>query len=139
MPLLADEGARFRRSHTALANTIVEPFAVALENDHRVHELARLREAALAENHALLTRLSRQSIVESVVGERGGLRGIMERVEQVARTDVHGNFRVALPTGAYTVSTRLTEDSPEATIVPSHVVVRAGAVARLTFKYRPGR
>jgi hydrogenase-4 transcriptional activator len=88
LALIAHPGSRFRRAHIALATTIIEPFAVALANDRRVHELARLREAALADNHALLTRLSRQSIVESIVGERGGLRGIMERVEQVARTDV---------------------------------------------------
>ena len=86
--LFAREGERFGPRHVALAASIVEPFAVALENDRRIHELARLREAALAENRALLTRLSRQSLVESIVGERGGLRGVMERVEQVARTDV---------------------------------------------------
>lgn len=86
--LFAREGERFGAQHVALAVSIVEPFAVALGNDRRIHELARLREAALAENRALLTRLSRQSLVESIVGERGGLRGIMERVEQVARTDV---------------------------------------------------
>lgn len=70
------------------ARSLLEPFAVALANDRRLHELARLREATLAENQALLSRLSRQSIVESIVGERGGLRALMERVAQVATTDV---------------------------------------------------
>lgn len=88
LALFAPSGQVFQRRHLELARTIVEPFAVALVNDRRVHELARLREAVEAENRALLTRLSRQSIVESIVGERGGLRGIIERVEQVARTDV---------------------------------------------------
>lgn len=67
---------------------LLEPLAVALANDVRLHELARLREAAMAENRALLTRLSRHSLVESIVGEQGGLRTVMERVEQVAQTDV---------------------------------------------------
>jgi hydrogenase-4 transcriptional activator len=88
LALFAREGEVLDARHRALASTIVEPFTVALGNDRRVHELARLREAALAENRALLTRLSRQSLVESIVGERGGLRGIMERVAQVAKTDV---------------------------------------------------
>ena len=70
------------------AQSILEPLRVALANDERLHELARLREAAEAENRALLTRLGRQSILESIVGERGGLRQVMERVAQVADTDV---------------------------------------------------
>jgi len=67
---------------------LLEPLAVALANDVRLSELARLREAAMAENRALLTRLSRHSLVESIVGEQGGLRMVMERVAQVAQTDV---------------------------------------------------
>jgi transcriptional regulator with GAF, ATPase, and Fis domain len=72
----------------ARAAVLLEPFSVALANDERVHELARLREAALAENRALLTRLARTSILENVVGERTGLRDVMERVAQVASADV---------------------------------------------------
>ena len=70
------------------ARALLSPLTVALANDRRLHELARLREATLAENQALLSRLSRQSIVESIVGERGGLKAVMERVAQVANTDV---------------------------------------------------
>ncbi len=98
LPLAGDEGpigVLVLASHRALdghehaaLRALRSPFAVALANDRRLHELARLREAALAENQALLTRLSRQSIVESIVGERGGLRAVMERVAQVASTDV---------------------------------------------------
>ena len=72
----------------ARAQSVLEPLGVALTNDERLHELARLREATEAENRALLTRLGRQSILETVVGERGGLRQVMERVAQVADTDV---------------------------------------------------
>ena len=99
--LLFDEGApigvlvvvappqvRFSAQDEATARALLEPFAVALANDGRVHELARLREAVEAENRALLSRLGRQSIVESIVGEHAGLRLVMERVQQVANTDV---------------------------------------------------
>jgi transcriptional regulator with GAF, ATPase, and Fis domain len=64
-----------------------EPFAVALENDSRVHELARLREAAEQDRTALLTRLARQDVSDAIVGAERGLHEVMERVAQVARTD----------------------------------------------------
>ena len=65
----------------------VRPIEVAFENDQRLHELARMREALEADRAALLTRLQRQDISDVVIGESAGLRGVMERVEQVARTD----------------------------------------------------
>lgn len=68
-------------------DALLEPLTVALANDLRLVEIARLREAAEADNRALLTRLQRDDISESVVGESTGLRLVMERVEQVARTD----------------------------------------------------
>ncbi len=73
--------------HLARVEAILEPLTVALANDLRLVEIARLREAAEADNRALLTRLQREDISESVVGESTGLRLVMERVEQVARTD----------------------------------------------------
>jgi transcriptional regulator with GAF, ATPase, and Fis domain len=66
----------------------VEAVAVALANDARLAELARLREAAEADRRALLDRLGRTDIVESIVGADGGLAGVLARVDMVARTDV---------------------------------------------------
>ncbi|MCC6405522.1 MAG: sigma 54-interacting transcriptional regulator [Planctomycetes bacterium] len=71
----------------AWIDALREPMSIALANDLRAHELARLREAAEADNRALLSRLQREDISESVVGASTGLREVMERVEQVARTD----------------------------------------------------
>lgn len=71
----------------ALVAELLEPFATAWINDHRLHELARLREAAEADRRALLTRLQRQDVTDAVVGAESGLRTVMERVDQVARTD----------------------------------------------------
>ena len=85
--LVRTSGEPFTEIEIERAGRLLEPFAVALENDRRVHETARLREAAEADRQALLTRLDRQEISEAIVGESSGLRSVMERVEQVAPTD----------------------------------------------------
>jgi transcriptional regulator with GAF, ATPase, and Fis domain len=79
--------APFGPEHVEVLRQILEPFAAALENNQRFQELARLREAALADNEALLSRLGRQDISESIVGAEHGLRIVMQRVEKVAATD----------------------------------------------------
>ncbi len=71
----------------ALFAAIAEPFSVALQNDKRLHELARLREAAEQDRSALLTRLARQDVSDAIVGAERGLREVMARVAQVAPTD----------------------------------------------------
>jgi transcriptional regulator with GAF, ATPase, and Fis domain len=68
-------------------DALLEPLATALANDVRAHELARLKEAAEADRSALLARLQRNDISDTVVGGDSGLRDVMRRVEQVARTD----------------------------------------------------
>jgi hydrogenase-4 transcriptional activator len=85
--LIAHAPGRLTPEHAALAQDLLEPLAVALANDQRVHELARLREAVEADNRALLSRLERQDIAESVVGAEAGLRDVMRRVDQVAPTN----------------------------------------------------
>jgi transcriptional regulator with GAF, ATPase, and Fis domain len=84
--LLARERS-FTREHLEAAERLFEPLGVAFENDHRVHELARMREALEADRQALLSRLERQDISDTIVGATAGLSSVMERVEQVARTD----------------------------------------------------
>jgi transcriptional regulator with GAF, ATPase, and Fis domain len=88
MILVSDQGQTFGPTHIALAAQLVEPLAVALENDERLHELKSLREAAEADRQTLLSRLGRQDVNEDVVGARTGLRHVMERVELVAQSDV---------------------------------------------------
>jgi hydrogenase-4 transcriptional activator len=66
---------------------VLGPLGVAFENDQRLHELARMREALEADREALLSRLQRQDISEAVIGESAGLQNVMQRVEQVAPTD----------------------------------------------------
>lgn len=86
--VVADTGAAFTASHRATFGQLLEPLAVALENDGRFHELKSLREAAEADRQTLLTRLGKQDVNEDVVGGRTGLRHVMERVELVAQSDV---------------------------------------------------
>ncbi len=78
---------RFGRPEVAQVQALLEPLSVAFENDQRLHELSRMREALEADRRALLSRLERQDITETVVGESSGLRSVMQRVEQVAPTD----------------------------------------------------
>ncbi|HEY6879699.1 MAG TPA: hypothetical protein VI299_16845, partial [Polyangiales bacterium] len=54
--VLVSEG-RFSELHERKAQGLLEPFRLALENDRRFHELARLREAVEADNRALRSRL----------------------------------------------------------------------------------
>jgi transcriptional regulator with GAF, ATPase, and Fis domain len=77
----------FSEEHVTIAQQLVEPLRVAFENDQRLNELARMREALEADRRALLSRLDRSDIADTVVGEAAGLRSVMERVEQVAPTD----------------------------------------------------
>jgi hydrogenase-4 transcriptional activator len=85
--LLAKPGAVLGREHLDLVDRLIEPLGVALENDRRLLELARMREALEADRRALLTRLNRQDIADPIVGSSTGLNGVMERCEQVAKTD----------------------------------------------------
>ncbi len=78
---------QFAPEHESLLGRLLEPCAVALVNDGRWHELVRLREALEADRRALLSRLARDTIADTIVGADAGLRQVMERVEQVARTD----------------------------------------------------
>lgn len=79
--------ASLTQQHLDVLTPAVRPLGVAFENDQRLHELARMREALEADREALLSRLQRHDLSEVVIGESGGLATTMERVEQVARTD----------------------------------------------------
>jgi transcriptional regulator with GAF, ATPase, and Fis domain len=86
--LFARPPHRFETRHYSTAEALLEPIAIAVANDFHFHKLARLREAVEAENRALLSRLGRDSVAEAIVGAEAGLRDVMERIDQVAPTDV---------------------------------------------------
>jgi hydrogenase-4 transcriptional activator len=84
---LARTPAGFAEEHAEIVQALLEPFAVALENDRRVRELTSLRETLEADNQSLLSRLGRHDISESIVGSETGLRPVMEQIDLVARSD----------------------------------------------------
>ncbi len=71
----------------AMVRELAEPLTTALDNDARLHALARVSEAAEADRRALLDRLDRGAVVEAVIGVESGLSEVAHRVRQVARTD----------------------------------------------------
>jgi hydrogenase-4 transcriptional activator len=73
-------------SHMFLGE-LLAPIVVALRNDARLHEVARLRETVEADNRALLSRLARVGLTVAVVGADAGLRHVMAQVHQVSQTD----------------------------------------------------
>lgn len=79
---------RLTSEQEKLCEELLEPCAVALDNDHRLHELRTLREAAEADKRFLLTRLGREELSAPIIGADRGLRFVMERVGLVTRSDV---------------------------------------------------
>src|SRR5690606_12929931 len=66
---------------------LAEPLEALLANDHRIRRLKTLTAAAEADRRALLVRLGRDQVDGDVVGAKGGLRSVMERVALVAASD----------------------------------------------------
>ena len=85
--LCAGPRRSFSPRHVALVERLLEPFSIALENDHRLSEMAALREAAEADKRSLLIKLGRKELGDTIVGADTGLRAVMERVELVAPSD----------------------------------------------------
>jgi transcriptional regulator with GAF, ATPase, and Fis domain len=85
---LAAPRTRFGKRDEELLRLLLEPCAAALDSDRRRREELRLRDAALADRQALLSRLGRRELGETIVGTETGLRPVMERVELVSRLDV---------------------------------------------------
>src|SRR5208282_4698851 len=86
--LIAPGDQRFTEEHEELMDALLEPFAVALENDRRLRELRTLRAAAEADNRSLLSRLGRDGLSENIVGAETGLRQVLHRIDLVAGSDV---------------------------------------------------
>jgi transcriptional regulator with GAF, ATPase, and Fis domain len=88
LQVVAEAKKRFSPQHLSLLESTLEPLAVALDNDARLHELATLRQAAEAERQSLLRRLGRSDSGETIVGDSAGLAHVMQRVDLVSRSEV---------------------------------------------------
>ena len=70
-----------------VVRAMTEPLAAALKHHVRERDAITLREAAEADRRALLNKLGRSELSDVIVGAGDGLREVMERVEQVARSN----------------------------------------------------
>ena len=86
--LEARPGEAFEARHLEMVRILLEPLAVAFENDRRLREVTVLREAAEADKRSLLTKLGRTGLDDVIIGSDSGLRSVMNRVELVACSDV---------------------------------------------------
>jgi hydrogenase-4 transcriptional activator len=112
--LTARTGTRFAPEHLALANALLDPFSAALENENRLHELAMFREAAEAEKEALLHRLGRRDLDDTIIGAESGLRSVIERVNLVAKSDLPVLILGETGTGKELVARAIHRRSPRA-------------------------
>ena len=85
--IVARARGRMGDPHVALADELIAPMSAAIENDIRLREFSRMREALEADKRALLQRLQRQELADTLVGRESGLQSVMDRVDQVAPTD----------------------------------------------------
>jgi transcriptional regulator with GAF, ATPase, and Fis domain len=106
--------SRVTAEHERLCQTLLEPCAVALDNDHRLHELRTLREAAEADTRSLLIRLGREEVAAPIVGADRGLRSVMDRVAVVTRSDVPVLLLGETGSGKEVIARAIHERSPRA-------------------------
>ena len=104
----------FGRDQEELVRSLADPLAAALENDRHGRELASYCEAAETERHALLKRLGRQDIADTIIGAQTGLQDVMERVDLVARSDTPVLILGETGTGKEVVARAIHRRSPRA-------------------------
>ena len=84
--LLAEGRNRFSEEHTRLFSLLKEPFAIALSNTLKNHEVLRLKDL-LADDNRYLQRELLHIPGDEIVGAEFGLKGVMTKVRQVASLD----------------------------------------------------
>jgi hydrogenase-4 transcriptional activator len=83
LALRAKGEGRYTQSHVELIDIVAEPFAIALSNALAHERLLKYRDILLDDNRFLNRELILQAGHE-IIGERSGLRNVMEMVQQVA-------------------------------------------------------
>ncbi len=125
--LIAGPNQSFNHRHESLTKILIDPFSVAMENDRCLHEIATLREAAEADKRSLLTRLGRVHIGDPIIGEKTGLREVMERVKLVARSNAPVLVFGETGSGKELVARAIHNSSPRAE--GAFIRVNCGAIA----------
>lgn len=112
----ASDGVAFNSRHAEIARLLLEPFTLALSNNHRLREMAAQKAAAEAEKHSLLDRLGRKGNGEDlVVGADSGLRAVVERAELVAKSNAPVLILGETGTGKEVIARLIHNNSPRAT------------------------
>ena len=77
---------RFTQEHLELFAMLRDPFAIALSNSRRYKELLAYKDRLVDDKQYLETELRKTSGGE-IIGVNGGLRDVMQKVQQVAHLD----------------------------------------------------
>lgn len=86
--LISSPENQFSAKHRAMFRCVLEPLAASLVNDRQLHDVMTQRDVAEADKRSLLSRLGREQLGDTIVGEGEGLRQVMERIELVARSNL---------------------------------------------------
>ena len=78
---------RFTQAHVACLEELTAPLSAALKLHNERDTASREREALEADRRALLQRLDRDELSDTLIGSESGLREVVLRAEQVAPTD----------------------------------------------------
>ncbi len=81
--IYADRKSRFTKEHARLLSVLFDPFSIAMSNALRHKEVLNFKDMLADDNRYLHQELLRIS-GDKIIGENGGLKGVMEKVRQVA-------------------------------------------------------
>lgn len=84
--LIADGLNQYTDEHARLLRLLREPFAIALSNALRYREILRFKDT-LADDNRFLHGQLRELSGDEIIGSQLGLKGVMEKVNQVASLD----------------------------------------------------
>jgi hydrogenase-4 transcriptional activator len=120
-------GKRWGDAERKLFASLREPFNVTLQNEEQLRDMTLTRESMEAEKIALLHRLGRNDSAEAIVGAQSGLRAVMERVGQVASSDLPVLILGETGSGKEVIARAIHNRSPRAG--RAFVRVNCGAIA----------
>ena len=84
--LIADGLNQYTDEHARLLRLLHEPFAIAMSNALKHQEVSRLKDI-LADDNRFLHGQLRELSGDEIIGSQFGLKGVMEKVHQVAPLD----------------------------------------------------
>jgi transcriptional regulator with GAF, ATPase, and Fis domain len=73
--------------HYQLLNDLQAPLLAFLAKQRQISEINKLRSAAEEDRQSLLSRLGKSTINEAIIGANSGLKRVMQRVDQVSKTE----------------------------------------------------